>query len=191
MSVKLLAFAGSLREESFNKKLVQQVAEYARKEGAEVTYIDLRDYEMPLYDGDIEAKGFPKSAHDFKQLMKDHDGFIISTPEYNSAISGLLKNAIDWASRSEEGEGKLEAFQGKTAAIMTASPGRLGGIRGLPIIRLILSHIGVYVIPSQLAFGAAHEGFNEDGTIKDQSMADRADSLAKELVEFTEKVKMK
>lgn len=188
MSVKLLAFAGSLRKGSLNKQLVQQVGSYAQSYGAEVTFIDLMDYSMPLYNEDIQNEHFPTSAHAFKQLLKEHDGFFIASPEYNSAFSGVLKNAIDWASRTEEGEEKLEAFKGKTAAIMTATPGSLGGIRGLPSLRLVLSNMGVLVLPTQLAFGRANEGFNADGTIKDETIAQRAKLLAKELVEFTEKI---
>ncbi len=188
MSIKILAFAGSLRENSLNKKLVQQVAEYARINGAEVNYIDLLDFPMPLYNEDLQKDGFPKPAHEFKQLLKAHDGFLIASPEYNSALSGVLKNAIDWASRTEEGEEKLEAFKGKTAAIMTATPGALGGIRGLPPLRLILATIGMHVLPTQLAFGKADKGFNDDGSIKDEAIAQRAEALAKEFVDYTSKL---
>ena len=122
---KILAFAGSTRTESFNKKLIKIAVGGARKAGAEVTLVDLADFPLPLYDGDLEAKeGLPKLAKDFKKLMLEHDGLLISSPEYNSSISGVLKNTIDWVSRPEKGETvDLPAFRGKIVGLMSASPG--------------------------------------------------------------------
>ena len=101
-NVKILAFAGSTRTESFNKKLVKIAVEGARAAGAEVTLIDLRDFPMPLYDGDLEAaSGLPENAKKVKQLMISHHGFLISAPEYNSSITAVLKNTFDWVSRPE------------------------------------------------------------------------------------------
>ncbi len=158
---KILSFAGSTRTDSFNKRLVKLAAEAARLAGAEVTQIDLRDMPMPLYDGDLEkAQGLPPDAKRFKQLMIEHDGLLISAPEYNSSISGVLKNAIDWASRPEPNEPPLVAFTGKVAALMSASPGALGGLRGLVTVRSILSNINVLVLPHQVAVAKAHEAFN-------------------------------
>jgi chromate reductase, NAD(P)H dehydrogenase (quinone) len=149
------------------------------------------EHKLPIliYDGDLEEKdGLPQLAKDFKELMRSHDGFIISTPEYNGALSGVLKNLIDWVSRSEDGEEGLVVFKKKTALIMSASPGGLGGIRGLPILRLILSGVGTLVIPSQVAFGGAHKGFGDDGTITDDKMKERVNNAVKELVETTTKL---
>lgn len=125
---RILAFAGSTRSDSFNKKLVQVAAGVAREIGAEVTVADLRDYPMPLYDGDLEEReGMPAGASAFKKLLCANDGILVATPEYNSSISGVLKNAIDWASRQEsDDEPPMQAFAGKAAGIMAASPGRLG-----------------------------------------------------------------
>lgn len=188
--LKILAFAGSTREGSYNKKLVKNAVTMAEAAGAEVTYVDLRDYVFPLYDGDLEKnEGLPEKVKEFKTLMNSSDAFIISTPEYNGAISGILKNVIDWASRSAEGEETLQSFTGKVALVMSASPGALGGIRGLPIIRYILAGIGTLVIPSQVAFGKAADGFDEDGHIKDEKMKERVASAVKSLVETTEKLK--
>src|ERR1700690_2177036 len=111
---KILAFAGSTRKESFNKKLVKVAADAARAAGAEVTYLDLKDIPMPLYDGDLETEqGLPENAKKFKAMLLAHDGLLISAPEYNSSISGVLKNAIDWASRPAPGEAPLACFAGK------------------------------------------------------------------------------
>jgi NAD(P)H-dependent FMN reductase len=177
MKVKILAFAGSLRVDSYNKKLVKIAAEGARSAGAEVTYVDLRDLPMPVFDEDLEAeRGMHPNAKTFKELLKSHHGFLLSSPEYNSSISAALKNAIDWASRLEDGETPLAAFAGKVAGIMSASPGALGGIRGLVTVRSILSNIRVLVLPDQIALGLAHEAFNPDGSLKD---AKKAPGIAK------------
>ena len=127
MTPKILAFAGSLRAESWNKKLVLQAANAARDAGADVTLLDLRDLPMPIYDGDIEAQqGLPANARAFKQLLRDHHGVLLSSPEYNSQMPAVLKNAIDWASRLERGDTPLVAFKGKVAGVMSASlPNRL------------------------------------------------------------------
>lgn len=165
---KILAFAGSTRAGSFNKKLIKIAAEGARAAGAEVTIIDLRDFPMPLYDGDLEDKeGIPGEALRLKKLMIEHQGFLISSPEYNSSISGVLKNAIDWASRPAPGEKPMVCFTEKAAALVSASPGALGGLRGLVTVRSILGNIGVLVLPGQVAVSKAHEAFDADGSLKD------------------------
>ncbi|MDP6515581.1 MAG: NAD(P)H-dependent oxidoreductase [Alphaproteobacteria bacterium] len=167
---KILAFAGSTRTASFNKQLVRIAAQGAKAAGAEVTRIDLRDYPMPLYDGDLEAAdGPPDSARALKVLMVGHDGFLIASPEYNSGFSAVLKNAIDWVSRPTPGELPLIAFKGKVAGLLSASPGRLGGVRGLVHLRLVLGTIGVLVIPDQVAVADAGKAFAEDGNLLDES----------------------
>ena len=110
---KILAFAGSTRTDSFNKKLVKIAAQGARAAGAEATFIDLRDFAMPLFDEDLEAnEGLPRGARQFKDLLLAHDGLLIASPEYNSSLTAVLKNAIDWASRSAPGEASLGCFVG-------------------------------------------------------------------------------
>ena len=123
MSRKVAVLVGSLRAGSHNKRLVKIAAESARRVGARVTLIDLRDYPMPLFDADLEAEGTPEPAQRFKRAMLEHDALLLSCPEYNSSITGVLKNAIDWASRPAEGEKPLAAFRGKVAALFGASPG--------------------------------------------------------------------
>lgn len=171
---KILAFAGSTRTDSFNKKLVRIAATGATETGADVTIVDLRDFPMPLYDGDLEQKeGLPPNARKLKDIMLAHQGFLISSPEYNSSISAVLKNAIDWTSRQSEGGTSLACFKGKAAGIMSASPGALGGLRGLVHVRSILGNIGVIVMPDQIAIGKAHEAFNADGTLKDKKQEEQ------------------
>ena len=171
---KILAFAGSTRTDSFNKKLVKIAATGATEAGADVTVVDLRDFPMPLYDGDLEQKeGLPPNARKLKDVMLAHQGFLISSPEYNSSVSAVLKNVIDWTSRQSEGETSLACFKGKVAGIMSASPGALGGLRGLVHLRSILGNIGVIVMPDQVAVGKAHEAFNADGTLKDKNQEEQ------------------
>jgi chromate reductase, NAD(P)H dehydrogenase (quinone) len=189
-TVKLLAFAGSTRTESFNKKLVKVAAEGARAAGAEVTLIDLRDFPMPLYDGDLEAEGgLPENAKKLKQLMIAHHGFLISAPEYNSSITGVLKNTIDWASRAEtDDEPSLVCFQGKAVALMSASPGGLGGLRGLVHVRAIFGNIGAHVLPDQISIPTAHEAFDASGALKNAGKQKSVADLGRKLAEFTAKL---
>ena len=179
---KILAFAGSTRTDSFNKKLVKIAVAGARAAGAEVTQLDLRDLPMPLYDGDLEAKeGIPPNAKKFKELMLAHQGLLISAPEYNSGISGFFKNAIDWASRPAPGEAPLACFVGKVATLMSTSPGALGGLRGLVHVRSILGNIHVLVLPDQVAVPRAYEAFTSDGALKDPKQQASIEKLGREL----------
>ncbi len=181
----LLAFAGSTRTDSFNKKLVRIAVAGARAAGAEVDLIDLRDFPMPLYDGDLEKGGMPEPARAFKKLLVEHPGFLISSPEYNSSFSGVLKNAIDWASRSEnDREPPLVAFKGKAAMLMSASPGGLGGLRGLASLRPVLSNIGMMVLPDQVAVSRAGEAFDADGRLKDARQQAAVEKLGATLWQF-------
>lgn len=185
----ILAFAGSTREASYNKKLVKIAAEGAKAAGAEVTYIDLRDLPMPIYDEDLEAKeGIPENARKFKELLKAHQGLLIASPEYNSSITAVLKNAIDWASRPEPGEPMLAAFTGKVAAIMSASPGGLGGLRGLIHVRSILSSINVLVLPEQKAISSAFQAFDEEGKLKDPKQQEAVEQLGSKLARILAKI---
>ncbi len=167
---RILAFAGSTRRESWNKKLIRIAVQAAQTAGAEVSLVDLADYPMPLYDGDLEnEKGIPENGMKFKRLMNDHDGFLISCPEYNSSNSGVIKNTIDWASRQAEGEKPLQCFKGKVVSLMSASPGRLGGLRGLVHVRAILSNVGCIVLPEQVAVPLASEAFTKGGQLEDET----------------------
>lgn len=179
---RIVAFAGSARKDSFNKKLIRLAAKAAEAAGAQVTLLDLRDFAMPLYDGDLEAaEGIPEPARRFKQALIEHDGFLISSPEYNSSISPALKNAIDWASRPVPGEPALVAYQGKAAGLMAASPGALGGLRGLVHVRSILGNIGVLVIPDQIAIAKAPDAFAADGSLKDATQQAGVEKVARSL----------
>ncbi|WP_026097834.1 NADPH-dependent FMN reductase [Baaleninema simplex] len=188
---KILAFAGSARDGSFNKKLVKIAASGAEAAGAKVTYLDFRELPLPLYDEDLEAKsGIPDNAMQLKALMKSHQGFLISCPEYNSSITPLLKNAIDWASRSEPGEPPLAltCFRGKAAAIMSVSPGGFGGMRGLVHVRDILGNIGVLVLPGEKSISNAYEAFDESDRLKNEKQQAAVEDLGKQLAEVLAKL---
>lgn len=186
---KILAFAGSTRTASFNKQLARFAADAARAAGAEVTFVDLRDYPLPLFDGDLEEQqGMPDNAKKLKAFFRDHDGFLIASPEYNSSITAVLKNTIDWVSRSEtDDEPALVAYRDKAAALLSASPGALGGLRGLVHLRAILGNMGVIVLPEQAAVPKAHEAFDVEGRIKDERSARQVTGVAKGLAEFLKK----
>ena len=186
---KILVFAGSLRTASYNKKLARLAAEAARAAGAEVTYVDLRELAMPIYDEDLEtAQGLPEGAKRLKQMIREHHGLLIASPEYNSSMTAALKNALDWASRPEgEKENTADAFRGKFAALMAASPGALGGLRGLVHLRAMLGNIDVTVLPTQVTVSAAYDAFDEKDQLKDERKAKQITALAQGLVEFVRK----
>jgi NAD(P)H-dependent FMN reductase len=185
---KILAFAGSARRESFNKRMIAIAAEGAKQADAAVTVIDLADYELPLFNQDLEAeKGLPAAAVALKKLFVEHHGLLISSPEYNSSITPLLKNTIDWVSRSAPGETALSAYKGKVASLMSASPGGLGGLRGLVTVRSILGNIGVVVLPQQIALPTAHQAIQADGRLKDEKMQASIEDLGRGLAEFLKK----
>lgn len=185
---KILAFSGSARRGSLNRKLLAVAAEGVRSEGGEVTIVNLGDFAMPIYDGDLEqAEGIPGMAIKFRELMKQSDGFLIACPEYNSSFSSLLKNVIDWASRPREGEQPLECFRGKAAGLVAASPGYFGGYRGLQQVRYVLGNIGVVVLPDMFSLPAADKAFNEDGSMKDAKQAESARGIGRNLAEFVKR----
>jgi NAD(P)H-dependent FMN reductase len=185
---RILAFAGSLRKDSFNKKLLPIAVAGARSAGAEVTVIDLKDYPLPVYDGDLEtAHGLPENARKLKELFLTHQGLLIASPEYNSSITAALKNAIDWVSRPLPGEVYLAPFMDKVAALISASPGALGGLRGLVHLRSILGNIHVLVLPDQVAVPNAHEAFNADGSLRDPKRHAAIEELGKKLAQVTAK----
>lgn len=186
---RILAFAGSIRQASFNQRLVRIAAEGARQAGAQVTLLDLQDYPLPIFNQDLEQEqGPPDNATQLLRLFKDHDGLLISAPEYNSSITPLLKNTIDWVSRPNGDEPGLIAYQGKVASLMSASPGGLGGLRGLVHVRAILGNIGVTVLPEQVAVSQAHQAFDEAGQLLDADQQAKVTRLGTKLAETLDKL---
>ena len=163
---KILVLAGSARVDSIHRKLARQTVDALRHEGVEATLADLRDFPMPIYDGDLEAgEGLPPAAKALKELARRHDGFAIASPEYNGSFPALLKNALDWISRPEPGDRPLEVFRGKVAAILSASPGAGGGRRGLHQLRELLEMMSVSVIAEELAIARASAAFDAEGQL--------------------------
>ena len=182
---KVLAFSGSTRRASYNRRLIEIGAAGAREAGAVVTLLDLADYPMPLYNGDLEAeRGLPENALRLRQTFAAHDALLISAPEYNSSISPLLKNTIDWVSRPTKSEPSLKYLSGKIAGLLAASPGRLGGLRALAHVRQILGNIGITVIPQQLAVAGAADAFDADGQLKDEQLQAAALDVGRQLAEM-------
>lgn len=181
---RILVFGGSLRAESFNQKLAGIAAQGARDVGADVTLIALRDFRMPIFDQDLEeAEGMPDAARRLKALFAEHDGLIIASPEYNSTITAALKNAIDWVSRvTSPDEKPLSVLSGKSAAILSASPGGYGGSRSLAQLRPFLENIGIHVLPEQVSIAKAHEAFGPDGQLFDPAQTAAVRALAASLV---------
>jgi chromate reductase, NAD(P)H dehydrogenase (quinone) len=163
--IRILALSGSSRRGSLNQKLLDQAADGARAAGAEVTSIRLSDFELPIYDADWEAEyGLPKGAQALKALLADSQGLLIATPEYNGGYTALLKNALDWMSRPN-------GFpSGKVAALVSASPGLLGGVKSQLSLQIVLNKLGVHVIPESFALGAAHQFFDAEGSLKDANV---------------------
>ena len=181
---KILAFAGSTRQGSFNRKLLKAAVESLRQAGAEVTHVELSDYDMPILNQDEEAAhGLPPAAKVLQDLLFEHDALILACPEYNSSITPLLKNTLDWISRPNGERPSTAGFRGKPAAIVSASGGALGGLRGLRHVREILGNIGMLVLPGQFALGRAHEAFSEDGRLT-AAQPKTLDGVVQPLVDF-------
>jgi len=191
---RVLAFAGSARRDSLNKKLARVAAEHARAAGAEVTFVDLDDYPMPVYHGDLEsAEGMPENARKLREIFLAHDALLIVSPENNRSVSSLLKNTLDWLSR-DIGDGKgandgYAPYRGKVAALMGASPGSYGAVRGLPHLREILAALGVTVLGPVVGLQRAHEAFDEVGALRDKRVDNSVKRLATDLVGATQKLK--
>lgn len=187
--VRVLAFSGSLRRGSWNQRLVACAARGAEAAGGEVEVISLRDYPMPLFDEDLEAGGTPEAALAFKAKMMGADGVLIASPEYNGSLSGALKNAIDWATRPAAGEAPLAAFRGKVCGLMSASPGGLGGIRGLLHLRPLLGNIMMHVLPEQHALGGAAGAFDDAGMLTDEGVRGKVEGIGARVVEVARALK--
>ena len=173
--MKILAFTSALRTASTNKRLVAWAAEIADQNGAEVDLADFHDFEMPSYNGDLQEKGFPSGALKFANRIQTADGLLIALPEYNFSMPGNFKNAIDWISRI-----KPQPLRGKSALLLSASIGAIGGIRGLWQSRIPLEGLGVFVYPDMYALPHSSEAFDEHGQFKDEKNLNRLEKMVKE-----------
>jgi NAD(P)H-dependent FMN reductase len=161
---RIIAFAGSYRANSYNKRVLAIAVNGAREAGGDVTVIDLNEFPMPVYNADDQgAYGFDPNALRLQDVLAAHEGLLIASPEYNGSIPGGLKNTVDWTSRKSEQYGMNEVFRGKTAALITASPGAFGGLRCLAHLRGVLTIMGAWVMPAEIAVPFVSQKFDGDG----------------------------
>lgn len=178
--MKVLLFAGSLRKDSLNKKFVNVIASVVEKR-AQASVLDLQPLNLPVYDGDLEAKGMPDGVFKLAQAIAEADAIIVSTPEYNGSISSVLKTAIDWTSRV-----KPMPFSKKQILLVGASPGALGAIRGLAHARLPFENLGNYLYPEVFGLSRAHEAFDERGQLKDVAQMEKIEKLITSFLDYCE-----
>lgn len=182
--MKLLLFAASLRKDSLNRKLAALAADAARASGAEVDHADFHDFDMPLYDGDLEgAEGLPKGAIALRDRITAADGLVIVTPEYNHSIPGTLKNAIDWISRA-----RPVPLKSRPVLLLSASTGLGGGSRGAWALRVPLEYLGAFLFPDQFELAKAGDAFDAAGRFVDPKRQARLEALVKEYLAFAEAV---
>lgn len=165
----LLVFAGSTRAQSFNRRLAHVAADLARAQGAQVTHLELADFDLPLYNADLEARGTPAAAIRLKEIFHAHPAWVICSPEYNGSYTGLLKNTIDWVSSPVKGDATwgsgTKPFAGKVVGLLSASPGALGGLRSLSHLAPLLSNLQCWVAPKQFALSKAGDAFDASGQL--------------------------
>lgn len=163
---RVLVFGGSTRLDSFNRKLAREAFTELKRAGLTAALAELRDYPMPIYDGDVESTdGLPSNAKAFKELLRGCDALVIASPEHNGFFPALIKNVIDWTSRAEPGEKPLAVWRGKTVVLLSTSPGPGAGRRALKQLRELLEGIGVKVLPEELSVPRASEAFDAGGSL--------------------------
>lgn len=191
MTIKILAFDGSGRKDSINRNVLNHVIEQVKADGnAQITQINLHDYDLPLYNGDLESEhGIPDKVKELKELFQSHDAFLIATPEYNGSFSPLLKNALDWVSRPVEGSPYLIEFSGKTAGLITAAAGKLGGMRGIYQLNTVLFGVGVTVLPNIVSIAFYDDAIDDNKKLKKDADKNAVTTLAKNIVKFTTALK--
>ena len=190
--MKLLIFAGSTRAQSYNRQLARVAAGLARQAGAEVTLLELSSLDIPLYNADLEARGTPPDVIRLKQVLFDHPGWIICSPEYNGSYTALLKNTLDWASSPVKGDPDwsqgTKAFSGKVVGLLSASPGALGGLRSLAHLTPMLLNLQCWVTPQQFALGQAASAFDAEGQLQLERQRDGVASVVKQVLWATERL---
>jgi len=175
---RILAFSGSARRESLNRKFLATAVQATRDAGGAVTLLDLNDYVLPLYHGDLEdSGGLPPNATKLIALITQHDALLLASPEYNSMITPLLKNTLDWCTRGDD-----NPFTGKVAAVVSASPGAYGGVRSLQLAQQLLLKLGCHLVPGQTTLPHADKAFDEHGALQDARALKSVQGLAAELV---------
>ena len=183
--VKILGFAGSLREGAYSKAVARFTLKLAKEKEVETEFVDLRDLAIPLYDGDLQERSFPKSVQILKDKIRAADAVLIVSPEYNHASPGALKNAINWASRPYGDS----AFEDKLVAMMSTSPGRVGGARALIDLRTSLAEMGTWVMPSEVSIGQVHELLDQKGDISQPQLLEFIQDFLDQLILWAKRFK--
>ena len=183
---KLLVFAGSTRQHSYNRRLAQVAAGMAREAGADVTLLELSDFDIPLYNADLEARGTPTDVLRLKQVLSDHPAWIICSPEYNGSYTALLKNTIDWASSPVKGNPDWQdggkSFRGKVVGMLSASPGALGGLRSQSHLAPLLINAECWLAPKAFALGSAGSAFDDNGNLIQPAHRDRVRAVVDQVL---------
>jgi chromate reductase, NAD(P)H dehydrogenase (quinone) len=187
-ALKILVIPGSLRSGSHNARLAAAASYQFAQAGADVTRVSLSDFPLPIFDGDLQTKsGVPKHAVNLKRMMSAHHGVLIVTPEYNSSVPPLVKNTIDWVSRVQDThETRYQVFRGRPFAIASASESRLGGVRCLAALRLILSACQATVIPNQLALSFAGEAYDDMDRLKHPADIEALGAMVRQLIDLSQ-----
>ena len=184
--IPLLVFAGSTRAQSWNRQLAATVSGMATNQGALVTHLDLADFDVPLYNADLEAKGTPRDVVRLKEIFNAHPAWLICSPEYNGSYTALLKNTLDWVSSPIKGDPEwsngIKPFVGKVVGLLSASPGALGGLRSLGHLTPLLINLQCWVAPQQFALSRAHEAFDPDGQLSTEPARTAAQSLVEQVL---------
>jgi NAD(P)H-dependent FMN reductase len=191
MTTTVLAFSGSTRPDSLNQKLLHIAASGAEAAGARVVHVRLADYPMPFYDTETERhSGVPENAQKFQALLANSDALLIASPEYNGGYSAVLKNVIDWSSRStKDGTPGLALFANKPVAVISSSPGPLGGSKGQIGLRAVLEKIGMLSIPQSFALGQANGAFTADNQLKDENVDNQVRAVGEALAKIAAKLR--
>lgn len=182
--MKVLTICGSLRAASYNRKLLKVATKVAEGLGAQVQDVDLKKIVLPLYDQDIQDAGMPESVLNLKKMVEEADVVLFASPEYNYSISGVLKNAIDWLSRG------INSLDQKTVAIMGASPGAFGTVRGQAHLRQILFSVNAQILSKpELYVKFADKAFDEQGGLTDPKTQEILEKLIEDTFELHNKLK--
>ncbi len=180
----VLVFAGSTRKNAYSGQLATAAVQELKRQGAEVTFISLKDYPLPIMDQDLETEeGIPENAYRLARLFAEHKGLLIASPEYNSSIPPLLKNTLDWVSRiSEDGGKPFHPTTHLNVALCSSSPGGYGGMRGLYHLRSVMMNLNTQIISEQCSVPYAHQAFNEEGALRDERTAQALTRVCRSLI---------
>ncbi len=190
--MKLLVFAGSTRQKSFNRRLAHATAAIAREAGADVTHIELADFDIPMYNADLEAAGTPPDVIRLKQIMFEHPAWIICTPEYNASYPALVKNTLDWVSSPVKGNAEwtdgFKSSRGKVVGVLSASPGALGGLRSQGHLAPLLINLQCWLAPQNFALGHAGDAFDEQGQLISEASRGRVRGVVDQVLWAAERL---